>query len=194
MCVDSVLQPGKLFTEIGAPLYPSPRLPVPLPPPRPDPTGPRFVVAQPGVCEIQTTLSLPPGRPSALCKPRDDVTRTEIWIIGARPSVPRLTQSSNCLLLDSPTPSHLQPLAAAHCGVHCNLVRPRQVKLLGSSDCLSSPPCTSYLLPGAVAAEQVLRTIQTPYFAKKSLLPAITWHRRLGPLSAGPLPTLSDAI
>lgn len=77
---------------------------------RTDPTEPRFVVAQRDACGIQTTPSLPP---LASINPIDDVTRTEIWIIGARPSIPRLTQGSNCLCLDVPSSSRLQPLAAA---------------------------------------------------------------------------------
>lgn len=76
--------------------------------------------------------------PLALVNTRGAVKRTEIWIIGARPSVPRLTQASNCQtacawacglasLATSPDiSSTLMPLSV---GVHCNLARPRQVKL-----------------------------------------------------------------
>lgn len=42
--------------------------------------------------EIQNNINL---LPLASINPRDDVTRTEIWIIGARPSLPRFAQGSS---------------------------------------------------------------------------------------------------
>lgn len=86
-CVEvlhSVHQPGKASTEMRAPLYPFPRA---SPAARTESTEPRFVVARRAVCEIQTTSSPPLD---SIISTRDDVTRTEIWIIGARPSLPRL--------------------------------------------------------------------------------------------------------
>ncbi|KAI7773374.1 hypothetical protein LA080_011098 [Diaporthe eres] len=132
----------------------------------------------------RTLVGFRQRRPLASINPIDDVTRTEIWIIGARPSIPRLTQGSNCLRLDVPSSSHLQPPAAATCGDHYNLVWPHQVQL-SELLCLleSSPPCTR-CAQEKFAVEQLLRMIQTLHSAKRTLLPATTWHRRLGPPSA----------
>lgn len=98
------------------------------------------------------------------------MTRTEIWIIGARPSVPHLTPGSNCLCLDSQSSSHIQLPAAATCGVHSNLVRPQQARLSELLGLLQSPPpCAGR---GTIAIEQLLRAIQTPRSAKRALSPS----------------------
>lgn len=128
-------QPTKASTEMRAPLYPFPRS---SPVARTEPTEPRFVVARPDVCEIQTTLS------SALASinARDDVTRTEIWIIGPRPSLPRLTPEARTACAWTCHPSSLHyissPLLLLPAASITTSSGPRP-SCLSSSAC-SSPP------------------------------------------------------
>lgn len=86
--VYSACQLGGLFTEIGAPLYPSCRPPSP----------PGQILRNLASSLLNRALArfkLRCPLPLDSVNPEFDVTRTEIWIIGARPSVPRLTQGSN---------------------------------------------------------------------------------------------------